>query len=64
MALLSILLFLPPACNAQSSQTATPRPTSEVIATAYTSYMIGELVNSEGCIQVRSQISQVAYTLV
>jgi len=64
MTLLSILLLLLTACNAQSKKTATSQPTSEIIATAYASYMIGELVNNEGCIQVRDQNTQIAYTLV
>lgn len=62
--LISILLIVITACSTQSTKTATSQPTPEMIATAYASYMIGELINNEGCIQVRNQNTLVAYTLV
>ena len=41
-------------CGEQPFQKDTITPVPEVIYTAYPSYMIGEIVNIDGCIRIRS----------
>ena len=45
------LLF---ACSGQSVQKVTKTPSPEIIYTAYPSNLIGEIINIDGCIRIRS----------
>jgi len=57
-------LFLTTACREQPTKTSTPVPSPEVIITAMTAEVIGELVNVDGCLRIRNEESDVDYILV
>lgn len=61
----SLLIFLA-ACREKSPEvtiTATT-PTPEVIITAWTAEVTGELINIDGCIRIRDRENNVNYALV
>jgi hypothetical protein len=50
--------------NAPEVPAIAPRPTAEVIITAWTAEVIGELINLDGCIRIRDGVSEVNYAIV
>ncbi len=61
-----ILLIFLAACREKAPEvTITPTtPTPEVIITAWTAEIIGELINIDGCIRIRDRESDVSYAIV
>ena len=61
----SLLIFLAACREKPPEVTITPTtPTPEVIITAWTAEVIGELINIDGCIRIRDRESDVNYAIV
>lgn len=58
------LLFLLTACRAETAITSTSTPVPEVIVTAWTAEVVGELVNVDGCLRIRDEKGGMDYALL
>ena len=64
IAVLGLLLILLAACGEQAVVTNPTKPSPEVVATAWTAVIVGELLNVDGCIRIKDRANSVGYALV
>jgi hypothetical protein len=62
--LFSLLAVSLSACTEAPVNTATAVPSPEVVITAYPSFVIGEIINIDGCIRVRDKETDVSYAIL